>query len=417
MSTHNLYQHTLANFRRVAERCQIHPDIIERLSHPKERIELTLSPLLTDGRVHQFQAYIVHHNRSLGPAKGGIRMSESVTLEDVSALAMEMTWKTALIGVPFGGGKSGIAADPRGLSAQDKEILIRAFARSGIRHMGPEVYVPAPDMGTNERDMGHIRDCISYSAGISVTRGCYVTGKPVLLGGIPGRREATGKGVAVTVRLATQLLGIDLGSARVAVQGYGNVGSVAANELYRMGARVVAVADINGVIGNPEGLNIESLQEHLRGGGIIPSFPGGKPISVAEFFSLDCDILVPAASANQITFENAESIRARIIAEGANGPTTPEADAVLQGKGVFVIPDILCNAGGVFVSYLEYTQETQHEQMTIEEVESRLEKRMESRFRAVYDNACSNHMDMRTSALALAIRQVAEAIVCHGFLP
>lgn len=417
MTAGNLYQHTLQNFRRVAERCQIHPSLIERLARPKERIELTLNTLMTDGQVHQYEAFIVHHNRSLGPAKGGIRMSGTVTLDDVSALAMEMTWKTSLIGVPFGGGKSGIAADPKSLSAQDKEILIRSFTRSAIRHIGPEVYVPAPDMGTNERDMGHIRDCISYSAGISVTRGCYVTGKPVLLGGIPGRREATGKGVAVSVRMAAQMLGMDLRKARVAVQGYGNVGSAAANELHRMGAKVVAVADIHGVTHNFMGLDIEGLNEHVKGGGVVPSFPGGESITSQQFFSIDCDILIPAASANQITLENAESIQARLIAEGANGPTTPEADQILQKRGVFVIPDILCNAGGVFVSYLEYTQETQREQMTLEEVESRLEKRMESCFRAVHENAKSSQVDMRTSALELSIKRVAEAIICHGFLP
>ncbi len=417
MTAGNLYQHTLQNFRRVAERCQIHPSLIERLARPKERIELTLNTLMTDGQVHQYEAFIVHHNRSLGPAKGGIRMSGTVTLDDVSALAMEMTWKTSLIGVPFGGGKSGIAADPKSLSAQDKEILIRSFTRSAIRHIGPEVYVPAPDMGTNERDMGHIRDCISYSAGISVTRGCYVTGKPVLLGGIPGRREATGKGVAVSVRMAAKMLGMDLRKARVAVQGYGNVGSAAANELHRMGAKVVAVADIHGVTHNFMGLDIEGLNEHVKGGGEVPSFPGGESITSQQFFSIDCDILIPAASANQITLENAESIQARLIAEGANGPTTPEADQILQKRGVFVIPDILCNAGGVFVSYLEYTQETQREQMTLEEVESRLEKRMESCFRAVHENAKSSQVDMRTSALELSIKRVAEAIICHGFLP
>jgi glutamate dehydrogenase/leucine dehydrogenase len=417
MSNNSLYQHTLQSYRRVAEKAQLPPDFIERLARPKERIELTLHPLLTDGRTHQYEAYIVHHNRSLGPAKGGIRMSNTVTLDDVSALAMEMTWKTSLIGVPFGGGKSGIAADPRSLSAQDKEILIRSFTRSAIRHMGPELYVPAPDMGTNERDMGHIRDCISYSAGISVTRGCYVTGKPVLLGGIPGRREATGKGVAVTVRLAAQLLDMDLARTRVAVQGFGNVGSVAANELHRMGAKVVAVEDIQGVTYNPLGLDIPGLNEHVSAGGEVPSFPGGTPIASGEFFSLDCEILIPAASANQITIENVESIKARLIAEGANGPTTPEADTILQRKGVFVIPDILCNAGGVFVSYLEYTQETQREQMTLEEVESRLAKRMESRFQVVHENASSSQVDMRTSALELSVKRVAEAIICHGRLP
>lgn len=418
MSSEDLYAHTLENFRRAAELCRIHSDIVQHLSRPKERIELLLTPQLADGTVHPIRAFIVHHNRALGPAKGGIRMSESVTLDDVSALAMEMTWKTALIGVPFGGGKSGIAVDPQTLSLKDKETVIRSFTRSGMRHIGPEVYVPAPDMGTNERDMGHISDCISYSSGVSVTKGCYVTGKPVILGGIPGRREATGKGVAVTTRLAVEHLGLELGEMRVAVQGFGNVGSVAALELQRMGARIVAVADIDGAVYNPSGLNVEGMLEHVGSGGAVHAFPGGNPWPAsAEFFGLDCDILIPAASANQITQENADLITARIVAEGANGPTTPEADAVLEKKGVFIIPDILCNAGGVFVSYLEYTQETQREQMTADEVETRLQKRMESRFREVIDQAQSNDITFRASALNLAIHRVAEAISSHGFLP
>lgn len=411
------YQHTIENFRRVAERCQIHPDLIERLSRPKEKVELCLTPLMTDGRVHTHTAFIVQHNRALGPAKGGIRMSSSVTLDDISALAMEMTWKTSLIGVPFGGGKSGIVADPESLNLQDKEILIRSFTRSTIRHIGPETYIPAPDMGTNEKDMGHIRDCISYSSGISVTRGCYVTGKPVLLGGIPGRREATGKGVAVTVSLAAQLVDLELTQSRIAIQGFGNVGAEAALELFRRGAKVIALADIYGVTWNPSGLDVEGVQEHIRSGNPLASFPGGESIPASGFFSLDCDILIPAASSNQITHENAEQIRARLIAEGANGPTTPEADRILRKKKILIVPDILCNAGGVFVSYLEYTQETQREQMTTEEVENRLKNRMEWCFQEVLSNARAGDIDMRTAALEIAIRRVADAIVCHGFYP
>lgn len=413
----NHFLNTIENFRRVAEKCQIHPDLIERLSRPRETVKICLTPLMSDGRVHIHTAYIAQHNRALGPAKGGIRMAPSVTLDDISALAMEMTWKTSLIGVPFGGGKSGIVADPESLSPQDKEILIRSFTRSAIRHIGPEIYIPAPDMGTNERDMGHIRDCISYSSGISVTRGCYVTGKPVLCGGIPGRREATGKGVAITVGLASRLLGIDLAQARVAIQGFGNVGAVAAQELFRRGLKIIALADIHGTIWNPSGLDVDGIQEHLRGGNSLATFPGSEPIPSSELFSLDCDILVPAASSNQITPANAENIKARLIAEGANGPTTPEADQILRKKGIFIIPDILCNAGGVFVSYLEYTQETQREQMTVEEVENRLQQRLEKCFEEVFSNARAGNIEMRSAALEIAIRRVADAIVCHGFYP
>lgn len=338
MSTSSLYQHTLQNFRRVAEMCQIHPDLVERLAHPKERIELTLNTLLTDGRVHQFQAYIVHHNRSLGPAKGGIRMSDTVTLDDVSALAMEMTWKTSLIGVPFGGGKSGIAVDPRSLSAQDKEILIRSFTRSAIRHIGPEVYVPAPDMGTNERDMGHIRDCISYSAGISVPRGCYVTGKPVLVGGIPGRREATGKGVAVTVRLAARRLDMDLARTRVAVQGFGNVGSVAAAELHGMGAKVVAVADIQGVTCNPSGLDIQGLHEHVRGGGEVPAFSGGNPYLLQTSSPWTATFSFPPRRRTRSPWTTRSRSRHGSSPRAPMGPPHPRRMRSFRGRGCLSFP-------------------------------------------------------------------------------
>lgn len=413
----SMLDHVLENFQRVAERSGMDARIVSRLGQPRERIEMSLNPMFSSGEVCDFKAYIVHHNRSLGPAKGGIRMSPTVTLNEVTALAMEMSWKTALIGVPFGGGKSGIVADPSNLSPTDKEILIRSFARSAIRHIGPEIYVPAPDMGTNERDMGHIRDCLSYSAGISITRGCYVTGKPVILGGILGRRDATGKGVAITTEHAARLLGLPLPDARVVIQGFGNVGSVAARQLAQRGCRVIAVADIHGAIYHPEGLDLHALEAHVQSGLPVPEFHQGISIASSELFTLDCDILVPAATANQITVENAPYIRAQLIAEGANGPTTPEADFILQDRGIFLIPDILCNAGGVFVSYLEYTQETQREQMTLEEVDSRLKRRLEVCFDEVYAKAQNENLDMRTAALDIAIKRVSDAIISHGFLP
>lgn len=412
-----LLDNTIGNLEKIAGRIRIRPDLLMRMREPMERIELSFTPVLSEGESRTFKAFIVHHSRDLGPAKGGIRMAKTASLDETTGLAMEMTWKTALIGVPFGGGKSGIIAAPDTLSKSDKEIVIRAFSRAAMRHIGPELYVPAPDMGTNETDMGHIRDCFSYSWGASITRGCYVTGKPVLLGGIPGRREATGKGVALTTRCAADVLHIPLKGARVVLQGFGNVGSVVGRELYDMGAKVIAVSDIHGATHCPTGLDMPKLAQFIDEGGSMPEFPHGASLDPNEIFLLDCDMLVPAATANQIHEQNADNIKARIIAEAANGPTSPAADTILNEKGVFVIPDILCNAGGVFVSYLEYTQETQREQMTIEMVQSRLKHRMESRFQDVYNYAQSKKVTMRDAALELAIRTVADAIEARGLLP
>ena len=413
----SMLDNALKNFIQIADRCGLSENMIERLRNPREKIELTLNPMLSDGEMHTYQAFIVSHNRSLGPAKGGIRMTPQVTLDDVCALATEMTWKTSLIGVPFGGGKSGIVADPSNLQPQDKETLVRNFTRSARRHIGPELYIPAPDMGTNETDMGHIRDCISYSDGASIPRGCYVTGKPVLLGGIPGRREATGRGVAITVEKAAAVLGMDLSNARVVVQGFGNVGSVAATLLADTGARIIATSDIHGGCFHSHGLDIAKLVDHVGEGGSVGEFEGGERIKGSELFGLDCDILVPAAAGNQITETNAPDIKTRIVAEGANGPTTTEADQILIDNNIFIIPDILCNAGGVFVSYLEYTQETQREQMTLADVNCRLHECIEDRFDAVLAHARQNESDMRTASLELAVMKVVEAIHSRGLLP
>lgn len=406
----------LDNFYRAAQRCGFSDDLIHRLECPREIIQLRLNPMLEDQHAKPFSAFIVHHNRSLGPAKGGIRMTPDVTLADVQALAMEMTWKTALIGVPFGGGKSGIVADPAKLSVNDKESLMRAFTRSGLRHIGPELYVPAPDMGTNEGDMGHIRDCISYSSGSSIPKGCYVTGKPVILGGIPGRRAATGRGVALTIECALRRLGLAATHATAVVQGFGNVGSVAAEELHAMGLKVLAVSDLGGAIYNPAGLDIPALIRHIKSAPLI-EFKGAHVMDSAEMLELQCTVLVPAASGGQITGHNAGRLRTRILAEGANGPTTPEADHILAETPMLIIPDILCNAGGVFVSYLEYTQETQREQMSEEVVEERLARTMRTRFDEVWARAEASHSSMREAALEIALQRVADAINARGLLP
>ncbi len=409
----------LANFDRASALLgnEYPPDLIQKLRHPKERSELRLSPQFSDGRIHNINAFIVHHSDAIGPCKGGIRMSPTVTLEDVTALAMEMTWKCALIGVPFGGGKSGIVADPLALSPDDKQTLIRSFTRNARRNIHPLVYVPAPDMGTNERDMGYIKDTISYSLGYATTQGSYVTGKPVILGGIPGRREATGRGVVLSTIEALATLGGRIKGARVIIQGFGNVGAGAAETFAEMGAKVVGVSDVDEALYDEKGLDVAALLAHVRKTGSLRGAGQGRAVPRDTLLEMPCDVLAPCATANQVTLKNAERIQAKIIAEGANGPTSPDADAILTQRGLCVIPDILCNAGGVFVSYLEYTQETQQEQMTREAVLARLDKRMKDKFKLMYDTSVARKLPTREAAMYLALNSVCAAHIARGALP
>jgi glutamate dehydrogenase (NAD(P)+) len=390
--------------------------ILEKLRIPKERIELRLSPQLEDGRVHTFRAFVVRHNDALGPAKGGIRMTANVTLDDVAGLAMEMTWKCALIGVPFGGGKSGIVADTRSLSRYDRETIIRNYTRSAHRHIGPLVYIPAPDMGTDETDMGHVKDTITQSMGHATTQGCYVTGKPVIVGGIPGRREATGRGVAAVLGEALKLYDMDRPGITAVVQGFGNVGAVAAMAIEQAGIKVVGVSDINGAVYSPSGLDVTKLVAHARARGSVEGFVGAEAIDPRKLLEAPCDVLIPAAAASQITEANAARIKARLVIEAANSPTTPGADRILEAAGVRVVPDILANAGGVFVSYLEYTQETQQEQMTESEVSARLRQRMVDRFAQVATTARQLGCPMREAAMYVAVHRVAAAVAARGRL-
>lgn len=414
----NILRTSLYNFNLSAKRLNLDKSICQKILGPKEKIEISIDPVLSNGKVVNLKAFIVRHNDILGPAKGGIRMTPEVSLDDITGLAMEMTWKTSLIGVPFGGGKSGIHFDQMSLSPSDKEIVIRAFTRGARHYIGPEMYIPAPDMGTNEEDMGHIRDCISYSEGTSITKGCFVTGKPIILGGIVGRREATGKGVVYTTLAMCEKLGLDITKMRIAVQGFGNVGSVAAAEISRYGAKVVAVSDLSGGVVNSEGLDIDALLQHVKDTNDgVKGFKKATEIDKEKVLEIDCDILIPAASGSQITLRNVEKVKAKIIAEGANAPTTPEADEILNQRRVSVIPDILCNAGGVFVSYLEYTQETQREQMTIDQVEQRLSDRMRQRFSTVYDFAREKGLTMREAAMNIAVRRVVDGVHARGLLP
>lgn len=419
MATSNMLQNALSNFDQAIKMMgsEISPEIADKLRHPKERTALHLTQQFSDDRLHGVTAFIVKHCDAMGPCKGGIRMQPNVTLDDVTALAMEMTWKCALIGVPFGGGKSGIVADPTKLSPDDKQTLIRSFTRSGYSHIHPLIYVPAPDMGTNERDMGYIKDTITYSMGVATTAGSYVTGKPVILGGIPGRREATGRGVAVAVIEALREAGHDVHGARVIVQGAGNVGAVAANVLAEAGALIIGLSDVYTALYDPAGLPLKDLMQYIAQHGSLKDCALAPSVAHAELLEKPCDVLAPCAAGNQITGDNAEQIQARLIAEGANGPTTPEADEILHRRGIQIIPDILCNAGGVFVSYLEYTQETQHEQMVAEDVLSRLQARMKDRFALVANTAKERKLKMREAAMYVALRNVHEAILARGALP
>jgi glutamate dehydrogenase (NAD(P)+) len=407
----------LWNVEQTAKRLNLNPDLARRIVEPKEQIRMVIHPQVSNGEMLHAKVFVVRHNDVLGPSKGGIRMTPSVSLDEVTGLAMEMTWKTSLIGVPFGGGKSGICYDPAQLKPTEKEVLIRAFARAVRRHIGPELYVPAPDMGTNEHDMGHISDCISYSEGTSIPVGCFVTGKPLVIGGIVGRREATGNGVVATIVAACQHLNLDLSALRVAVQGFGNVGSVAALAIAKRGATVVAVSDIDGATFNKQGLDTSKLAVHATKTGSVRGFAGGEDIPLDAVLEADCDVLIPAAGGSAITEKNAGRIRATLIAEGANAPLTPAADEILNERGAFIIPDILCNAGGVFVSYLEYAQETQRDQMTRDEVEERLNKRMTRTFEQVYQRCKETGGSMRNAAMDIAVTRVVDGIVARGLLP
>ncbi len=417
MASSQILETAVANYERAAKSLGLPDYLSKKMGTPSEKVEISITPKLPDGRVLVLRTFITRHSDILGPAKGGIRMTPCVTQDEITGLAMEMTWKTSLIGIPFGGGKAGIQIDPGALSPDDKEIVIRSFTRGARRYIGPEIYVPAPDMGTNERDMGHIWDCVSYSSGTAITNGCYVTGKPILLGGIVGRREATGKGVVYSILAACQHLGIDPLSMRYAIQGFGNVGAAAAAELARLGARIVAVADLDAYVVNAHGIDVTALMAHVRCAGSLKDYPGACDPASVDFFAIDCDCLIPAAAGSQIHLRNADKIKARIIAEGANAPTTPEGDEILNQRGIFVIPDILCNAGGVFVSYLEYTMETQREQTGLPEVEARLRDRMQIKFREVSTYAQEKATTMRQAAMEIAVSRVAEGITSRGLWP
>ena len=402
----------LEEFDEAARLLALDPGIWEILTHPKRQVTVSCPVLMDSGKIQVFTGYRVQYNITLGPAKGGIRFHPGVTLDEVTALAAWMTWKCAVAGIPFGGGKGGVVCDPHTMSAREIEALTRRYIAEIIDLLGPDKDVPAPDVNTNEQVMAWVMDTYSMHVGTTVTS--VVTGKPVEMGGSLGRREATGRGVMIVTREAVRHLGIDIIGSTVAVQGFGNVGSVSATLLQRIGAKVIAVTDVTGGLHNPAGLDIPKLLEWTAAHKTVKGFPDADPIPGDQIFGLDVDILIPAALENQITVENAPSIKAKLIVEGANGPTTPEANNQLHDRGITVVPDILANGGGVTASYFEWVQDRQGYFWRESEVNDRLEHKMVEAFNRVLQTSTKYKCDLRTAAYIVAISRVAAVTKLRG---
>ena len=401
-----------ARFDEAARRLGLDNGLCKILRTPSKEITVYIPVQLDDGRLEVFVGYRVQHSIARGPAKGGIRFAPDVTLDEIRALAAWMTWKCAVVNIPFGGAKGGVVCDPRLLSEAELERITRRYTAEILPLLGPELDVPAPDMNTNEQVMAWIMD--TYSMHVRQTTTAVVTGKPLDLGGSRGRSEATGRGCLIVVNEALKRLGLRAEQTRVVVQGFGNVGGMAAKLMSQAGYKIIAVIEIDGAVYNPNGLDIAALMRHRKQTGSILDFPGGENIGREEALLLDCDVLLPAAKENVITSQNAARIRAKILCEGANGPTTPLADQILAEHGVFVIPDILANAGGVTVSYFEWVQDRQGYFWNEELINTRLEEIMVNSFRDVTSYADKHGVNNRIAAYMLALDRVAFAIKLRG---
>jgi glutamate dehydrogenase (NAD(P)+) len=408
----SIFNAMLQEFDGAARLLGLDPGIWKILTNPKRQIIVSCPIQMDNGEIEVFTGYRVQYNITLGPAKGGIRYHPDVSLDEVTALAAWMTWKCAVAHVPFGGGKGGIVCDPTRMSRRELEALTRRYVAEIVDAIGPEKDVPAPDVNTNDQIMAWVMD--TYSMHVGHTSTAVVTGKPIEMGGSLGRREATGRGVMIATREAAKHLGLDINGATVAVQGFGNVGSVSADLLAKIGARIVAVTDWKGGVYNDKGLDIPQMLDFARQHKTIDGFPGGEPLENDQLFSLPVDVLVPAALENQITDENAPNIKAKIVAEGANGPTTPDAHRYLHEHGVFVIPDILANAGGVTTSYFEWVQDRHGYFWPEQEVNQRLEAKMMEAFDDVLSTSLKYKTDMRTAAYIVAINRVATVTKMRG---
>ncbi|HXG21209.1 MAG TPA: Glu/Leu/Phe/Val dehydrogenase [Methylomirabilota bacterium] len=411
----DVYESALRQFDKAVSYLKLKPGIVEYLRVPKRELTVNFPVEMDDGSVHVFTGYRVHHNTALGPTKGGIRYHPGVTLDEVRALAMWMTWKCAVVGIPYGGAKGGVICDPKALSLRELENLTRRYATEIGVLMSPQGDIPAPDLGTGEREMAWIMDTYSMHRGYSVP--AVVTGKPLAIGGSLGRSEATGRGVMVTTVEALKRKNIPIEGARVVVQGFGKVGAPAAYLTEERGATIIAVSDVRGGVYNPKGLDARDVLAYAAATGSVVGYAHGEPISNADLLELDCEVLMPCAMENQITAANAPRVRAKIIAEGANGPLTPEADEILNARNVFIIPDILCNAGGVTVSYFEWVQDLQSFFWGEDEINERLRQIMVRSFNQVLRVAHEKKVDPRTAAQIYAIQRVAEAVTIRGIYP
>ncbi len=406
---------TMSQMEMAAQKLNLNPGIFKIMKSPKRILTVSIPIRRDDGAIEVFKGFRVQHDLTRGPAKGGIRYHPEVDMEEVIALAMLMTWKCAVVDIPYGGAKGGVICNPKELSMGELERLTRRFTSEISIIIGPEKDIPAPDVYTNPQVMAWIMDTFSMHHGFSVP--AVVTGKPIEIGGSQGRNEATGRGVVFTIEEAASRLKMDLFRSTAVIQGYGNVGSVVAADLSQLGCKIVAVSDTGGGIYNENGLDLDGVNSHKQLYGSVAGFPGAKPVSNQELLIIDCDILVPAALENQITGENAPLIKARLVAEGANGPTTLKADGILFERGITVIPDILANAGGVVVSYFEWVQGLQNFYWTGDEVNAQLRRRIVESFREVYRIKEQQGVSIRMAAYMLAMGRVSRAMELRGLYP
>ncbi len=415
MAAESMWEMTLGRLDNITSMLNLTEGLAKYLREPRKTIEVAIPVKMDDCSIEIFKGYRVQHNTNRGPAKGGIRYHQDVTLDEVKALAMLMTWKCAVVGIPFGGAKGGVIVDPYSISASELESITRRFIYEIIEDIGPEKDIPAPDVGTNAQVMAWIMDTYSMGKGFSVPG--VVTGKPIALGGSQGREDATSRGAVYTLLSTLKVLKVEKCPLEIVVQGFGNVGSNCAKILYDIGHTIIAVSDVSGAIYDAKGIDPYKLLDYMSAGNTLSSYGQAEHISPEHLFELNCDVLIPAALENQISQKNAARIKAKIIAEGANGPVTPEADKILADKGVFIIPDVLCNAGGVTVSYFEWVQGNLSYFWAKREVNLKLRDIMEKAFYDVYNCHISKNVDMRTAASLIAVGRVAEAVTLRGIYP
>jgi len=409
------YEDALEPLKRAAALLNLEQSVLDALSSPEQTLIVSLPIKMDNGKLKVFTGYRVHHNTARGPSKGGIRYHPGVCLEEVKALAFWMTMKNAVVGIPYGGGKGGITCNPKEMSKGELERLTRSYTAAIASFVGPDLDIPAPDVGTNSQVMGWFADEYFKIAGRNLPS--VITAKPLSIGGSKGRSTATGRGAFFITLEASKTFNIQLKNARVSIQGYGNVARPVARYLYEIGCKIVAVSDSRGGAYNPEGMNPLKLEKFKEKTGTVQGFPGSKEITREDPITVDCDILIPAALENQITAKNADEVKAKLVVEAANGPTTPEADKILHEKGVIVVPDILANAGGVTVSYFEWVQNRMGYYWTDEEIDQKLKNLMKNAFKDVYQTSKGHVIggtDLRTAAYTLAVKRVVDAMQALG---